>query len=269
MKICQLLIILCFCDALVIPSTRQMPTSYFSLDQVDELSLLLTAVIASNIITNIQSANKTDAQSLVMSSGTIMTMTMMMMMMMMTMTMSPGMVQMMVPMMATSSVLLAIGVMDHKSCPSDWFVHEDSCYFFSELTNSLTWNGAQEYCNERGAKLAEPETLQEVNLLKMEANSKYGIVNNGVWLGGNDMDIDGVWEWSSTNTPISTSESDWDVANGNPGSEPCMLLYLAFGNHWRDAACDEEHAFICERVELKVFTFKHDDMSVIISPKRL
>ncbi|XP_052088196.1 C-type lectin lectoxin-Lio3-like [Mytilus californianus] len=243
MKICQLFIILCFCDALVVPSTRQMPTPYFSLDQVDELSLLLTTVIASNIITNIQSANKTAAQSLVMSSWTIMTMTMMMMMMM-----SPGMVPMMVSMMATSSVLLAIGVMDHKSCPSDWFVHEDSCYFFSEITNSLTWNGAQEYCNERGAKLAEPETLQEGNVLKMEANNKYGVVDNGVWLGGNDMDTDGVWEWSSTNTPISTSESDWDVANGNPGSEPCMLLYLASGNRWRDAACDEEHAFICERV---------------------
>lgn len=71
----------------------------------------------------------------------------------------------------------------------------------------------------------------------------------GVWLGGEDMNTDGVWVWSSTNNPISTTESDWDTANGNPGSEQCMLLYLAFGNRWRDTACDEEHAFICERGE--------------------
>lgn len=71
----------------------------------------------------------------------------------------------------------------------------------------------------------------------------------GVWLGGEDMNTDGVWVWSSTNNPISTTESDWDTPNGNPGSEQCMLLYLAFGNRWRDTACDEEHAFICERGE--------------------
>ncbi|XP_063402270.1 type-2 ice-structuring protein-like [Mytilus trossulus] len=238
MKICQLMIILCVCEALVVPSTREIPSSNFSLENVDELSFLLTAVIASNIITNIKSSNETASQTLA-------TMTAMMTAMMM---MSPAIAPMMVPMIATTSVLLINSVMDQNVCPSDWVVLEDSCYFFSELTNILTWNDAQAYCNERGAKLAEPETMQEVNLLKAEVNSRYGVVDNGVWLGGDDMNTDGVWEWSSTNTPISTTDSDWDTANGNPGSEQCMLMYLAFGSLWRDTACNEEHAFICERV---------------------
>ncbi|CAG2255260.1 unnamed protein product [Mytilus edulis] len=237
MKICQLMIILCVSEALVVPSTREIPPSNFSLDNVDELSFLLTAVIASNIVTNIKSSNETASQTL----ATMMAMMTAMMMM------SPAIAPIF-PLMATTSVLLINSVMDQNACPSDWVVLEDSCYFFSELTNSLTWNDAQDYCNERGAKLAEPETTQEVNLLKTEVNNKYGTVDNGVWLGGDDMNTDGVWEWSSTNTPISTTDSDWDTPNGNPGSEQCMLLYLAFGTRWRDTACDEEHAFICERV---------------------
>ena len=78
-----------------------------------------------------------------------------------------------------------------ETCDEGWEKHGDHCYLWG--TETMNWTAAEDFCQEEGghlASVASKETMDFVNA---------GLASRGlgyVWLGGNDIAKEGVWEWT-------------------------------------------------------------------------
>ena len=65
------------------------------------------------------------------------------------------------------------------------------------------------------------------------------------WLGGNDIETEGVFKWVKSDLPM--TYTDWSPGQpDDAGGEDCMELRGAFQYHWNDLPCNIPHHFICE-----------------------
>lgn len=96
-----------------------------------------------------------------------------------------------------SSGVSAVDIQNEStiSCDDDWFPlpGHDSCYLFKNET--MTWNEAKDFCEEKGGYLPENidedlEDYLEFYIGKLFGNKPYA------WLGGTDVIQEGVWRWS-------------------------------------------------------------------------
>ena len=62
------------------------------------------------------------------------------------------------------------------------------------------------------------------------------------WIGYNDQESEGDWQWSDR---VTSSFTNWDDDAPNNGGVTCAAF--AEGGHWHDEPCSEKLPFICKR----------------------
>ena len=119
-------------------------------------------------------------------------------------------------------------------CPGGWSKFNLSCYTLVKL--SLTWNSAEEHCNELGGHLASVHSKKENDFISGLADGQR------LWIGANDLKTERVWAWSDGSA---FDFSNWRSGEpNNSGGEDCGHL-----NHhskdWNDNKCGNTYNFVC------------------------
>ncbi|XP_071150269.1 perlucin-like protein [Mytilus edulis] len=126
-------------------------------------------------------------------------------------------------------------------CQNGWLKNETNCYFFSN--DAMNWNDAKSVCESYGSMLVEVLSSCELDFLKATAT----VYDSSFWLGGTDIEKEGDWIWSTSQTDITFN--DWHV--GQPDNwndqEHCLLMTLEFNLEWADRSCTDINRFICEK----------------------
>lgn len=69
-----------------------------------------------------------------------------------------------------------------------------------------------------------------------------------VWMGGNDIDTEGVWVWITGEALIYDNWRDGEPNNADPdGGENCMIIEGELNGTWDDRRCTRAYAYLCER----------------------
>ncbi|XP_074166348.1 C-type lectin domain family 17, member A isoform X2 [Sminthopsis crassicaudata] len=122
-----------------------------------------------------------------------------------------------------------------KSCPKNWLLFGNSCYFFSTITKS--WDAASIFCLENYSHLVIISSTEEQNFVT-EARSFI----RTYWLGLTDREVEGKWQWLDGSFLIL---SFWKQGEpNNKFNEDCGFM-LPDGQ-WNDASCDISTYWICE-----------------------
>lgn len=126
---------------------------------------------------------------------------------------------------------------------------ENSYGSYIHCTDDLNWSDAREACQDFGPfDLASIDSSGENNALE-------DFIDEDVWIGLNDRDTEGIFEWSNgksvgytdwadgePNNYISDDDDDDDDSNDG---EDCGEFYSA--GEWNDVHCDnEEQDYLCE-----------------------
>ena len=132
-----------------------------------------------------------------------------------------------------------------ESCEQGWEKNGDHCYLWG--TDKKNWNDAEDFCQKEGGHLASV-TSNATRDFVVEGMNRTGL--DSAWIGGNDIEEKGVWEWTDC-TP-------WEVtfwAPGQPsGDGDCLhhvfnMPWATHLNHkWNDWNCDSrETYFLCSK----------------------
>ena len=103
--------------------------------------------------------------------------------------------------------------------------YDGHCYL--KYTLEKKWEEARTYCRDHGGYLLSIESAAENNFIE-------GAFSGGdYWIGGNDLDLEGVFVWDSGNALIFDNWKD-NEPNGH-NSENCMRFDSDW--MWRDRGC--------------------------------
>ena len=92
--------------------------------------------------------------------------------------------------------------------------------------------------NANGRRLAEARSQEQ-----FDAISRFARQQIEFWLGGNDITLEGEWQWTSDNSPINLSRF-FNRGEPNGGTrENCLSFYTA---GMIDQACNVGRPFLCE-----------------------
>ena len=81
------------------------------------------------------------------------------------------------------------------TCEEGWEKHNNHCYYW--VTEKMNWTTAEDFCQEEGGHLASVSSNETMGFVLLGAHSrnlKY------IWLGGNDVEQEGVWKWTDCTT---------------------------------------------------------------------
>ncbi|KAL4231645.1 hypothetical protein ACF0H5_009224 [Mactra antiquata] len=118
---------------------------------------------------------------------------------------------------------------------------ENSCYLVSSI--KATWQQAVDACFKMGAHLAEVNSAAENEFL---AKVNIDVIGT-MWLGGSDMDMEGVWKWHTSRQYFTFKKWRYTEPNGGR-KENCLHFYghqRALGE-WNDIPCDHSLQYVCE-----------------------
>lgn len=126
-----------------------------------------------------------------------------------------------------------------------------SCYLFME--NAMSWQAAQEFCEESGGYLASVDSHLENEFL-LQKIQEISIKTSHWWIGGNDFEKgEGNWIWTSSKMPVDNGFQDWvanEPGNGYGGQKEDCLQIQKTGSlsphHWSDGKCGRWKPSICE-----------------------
>ena len=110
---------------------------------------------------------------------------------------------------------------------------------------------ARKTCVRNGGILFEPKNQQQNEEV---ANAGGEFDENFWWIGVDDKEREGRFQWSSTKD--NTTFSNWDVGQPDSykGNYDCVFMYIHKSNvhvhgKWYDHSCDRKKNFICEFFE--------------------
>ena len=119
-----------------------------------------------------------------------------------------------------------------------------SCYkLFDE---KLDWKDAETHCQLEGGHLVSIRSTEENQFV-----TKF--VKMDTWIGANDFNSEGDWEWSDGST--------WDYSDWNPGNpnhdhlsmlsvRHCGIIETSYNKKWEDENCNQVINFICRKIIL-------------------
>lgn len=109
------------------------------------------------------------------------------------------------------------------TCPKNWHLFQDSCYFFTRSRKD-TFQDAKQFCQDKGAYLVEIESKDEDDFIIEVATSM--ATGDGdkldYWIGAEDLDRDGIWHWTTSGNPL--VYTNWWTDMGNLNSTCTQLL---------------------------------------------
>jgi len=123
---------------------------------------------------------------------------------------------------------------DKDHCPKDFFSlnHSDPsspCYHISsEVQHRKNWQEAVSSCQKIGAKLAEPQSANELQLLANYLLTRSNQIGGGYWTGGVNPGL--LWLWSISGNPVSNIPADFwfdspdNNSDGDETNTNCLRL---------------------------------------------
>nr|QNH72455.1 toxin candidate TRINITY_DN20954_c6_g1_i3.p1 [Ceriantheomorphe brasiliensis] len=146
--------------------------------------------------------------------------------------------------------VMAVNLLEVEGCCSSPWIHFNGhCYYFYPWTTT-NWSQARKNCLYKGADLVSihsPEEQAFISDWVERINDALGVKN--VWLGGNDIAVEGTFKWSD--------KSYWGYTNwysGQPnnagGNEDCMAMWnpVTYSGKWFDRICTQtDLRYICKR----------------------
>ncbi|XP_077970679.1 uncharacterized protein LOC144425162 [Styela clava] len=125
-------------------------------------------------------------------------------------------------------------------------LYNGRCYLF--VTETATWNDANEACKARGAELAAITSESEQKAVSVEVNSK----NKNTWIGLSNVNHQSQQlYWSNEVDTYTESSSYNNWADGEPSASrysKCVQLTPDAVNYspWQVQRCGEERGYMCE-----------------------
>ena len=141
-----------------------------------------------------------------------------------------------------------------NQCPTGWTYINKKCYQI--VTAKKSWTAARDFCTSLNAKLAEPQTTCESDLLHYHLQLTIAQLSTAattdyeveVWIGIQDISSEGNFVYNSNGNGISVEYWASGEPNNDAGDEDCAHLYGAFvDGRWNDNDCAESHWSFCEK----------------------
>ncbi|XP_059140766.1 uncharacterized protein LOC131928695 [Physella acuta] len=139
----------------------------------------------------------------------------------------------------------------NKSASDIRFVFGSNCYCL--YRKRLSWSQAKDFCLNvgNGVYFAEiHDSLTNEFLMPLLTVSQ---TNLGIWLGGSDLEKEGVWKWATSGVEIekfNPSQWAWNEPSNTSHlklREDCLDIWNWQGGNfkWNDHGCDDLKPFLC------------------------
>ncbi|CAL1530349.1 unnamed protein product [Lymnaea stagnalis] len=133
-------------------------------------------------------------------------------------------------------------------------------------TTQLTYNESKAYCVSIGGALATVNTMTQFNAIAAMAN-----VYDSIWIGANDIAVEGVWRWEDSGDLATELTGYWEI--GQPDDDgnvaDCVDIYIGYCRSWRlwDDDCNFTYSFVCmDKASAITPTTTESTTTVISSP---
>ncbi|XP_033758889.1 perlucin-like protein [Pecten maximus] len=136
------------------------------------------------------------------------------------------------------------------TCPEGWVYHDDNCYLFRRTKS--TWQEAREFCQLKGAYLAEIRGNRENEFVKSEMRkirkAEHPRDFRSYFIGGTDRDREGVWIWVRTGERIAYKDFAPSEPNNGRGEgfEDCLMMFGEQDFLWNDDRCTSTYFGVCK-----------------------
>ncbi|XP_070611089.1 C-type lectin-like [Erythrolamprus reginae] len=134
--------------------------------------------------------------------------------------------------------------LEAKTCPKDWFEHEQSCYKF--FPGRKAWHEAEAHCKsfDQSAHLASVHTERAMDMISSVICASHS--GSGVWIGlyklrGKELRM----RWTDR-TPVHYLPWAPKEPSGAKDKENCVELYAHDYTIWNDHHCDLEKPYVCK-----------------------
>ncbi|XP_043911150.1 C-type mannose receptor 2 [Protopterus annectens] len=118
-----------------------------------------------------------------------------------------------------------------------------NCYQFN-FQSTLSWNEAQVSCQQQGADLLSVTEIHEQTYI----NGLLTGYSSTLWLGLNDLDNDGAWQWSDR-SPL--KYFNWDSNQPDiSGAENCGTIRTESMGKWQNRDCGIALPYICKKLNV-------------------
>ncbi|XP_061837872.2 C-type mannose receptor 2 isoform X1 [Nerophis lumbriciformis] len=116
----------------------------------------------------------------------------------------------------------------------------DSCYQFN-FQATLSWNEARISCQQQGADLLSITKLHEQTYI----NGFLTGYSAALWLGLNDLDINGGWQWPDS-SPL--KYINWEPEQPNhEDEENCVVIRTESSGRWQNRDCSDALPYVCKK----------------------
>ena len=115
---------------------------------------------------------------------------------------------------------------------------------FTIHPEKLTYIEAVDLCLSLGQKLAEPKNVDDNDEIVALAKS----IQSGVWIGIDDLGIEGDFAYASDGESIGFTNWMPDNPDNAGGNENCVIYGKHNGFVWNDVKCSAKNSFVCESV---------------------
>ncbi|XP_029014189.1 C-type mannose receptor 2 [Betta splendens] len=131
---------------------------------------------------------------------------------------------------------------DSPGCETFWDTDPltDSCYQFN-FQATLSWGEARSSCQQQGADLLSITKLHEQTYI----NGFLTGYNAALWIGLNDLDVNGGWQWSDT-SPLKYLNWEQDQPN-HEDEENCAVIRTESSGRWQNRDCSVALPYVCKK----------------------
>ena len=119
---------------------------------------------------------------------------------------------------------------------------------YSVFDKKRNWSDALSFCQRFGADLVKIESQGETEFI----NATWLLSLEKMWIGLNDLEVEGVWKWSD-NTSLGVY-SNWGYREPNNWqNQDCVVIKRGFMGadffdaKWEDADCERTLLYLCEK----------------------
>uniref|UniRef100_A0A8B9EAP9 C-type mannose receptor 2 n=1 Tax=Anser cygnoides TaxID=8845 RepID=A0A8B9EAP9_ANSCY len=116
----------------------------------------------------------------------------------------------------------------------------NSCYQFN-FQSTLSWREAWNSCEQQGANLLSITEIHEQTYI----NGLLTGYSSTLWIGLNDLDINGGWQWSD-NSPLKYLNWESDQPD-NPSEENCGVIRTESSGGWQNRDCGIALPYVCKK----------------------
>ncbi|XP_058414802.1 C-type lectin domain family 7 member A isoform X1 [Diceros bicornis minor] len=135
-------------------------------------------------------------------------------------------------------VLGTMGVLS-SSCPSNWIIHENSCYLFS--TSLSSWNISKRQCSLLGSNLLNIDSSEELEFIAKQVSSQ---PDNSFWIGLSRHQTEGAWFWEDGSIFSSNLFQIRSTVTEENSSHRCVWIHVSI---IYDQLCSVPSYSICEK----------------------